>query len=304
MADAITITKSSDRDYLYHNVSLPPHKLVIASRLEDPASDDDSDFVDPYLFDPSYTLAAATAARWPRDTSQQHKLTCITAANTTGFSVWEGAITLLSFLHTSPAPAADEFRRRVVTNREKIVELGSGTGIGGVGIAALGGDVLLTDVESVCDITRNNVARNLPVNSGSSPTSAWKAATPVGLGTAAVQTLDWSMPVSSQLSPDDPRSASLIVAAEVAWLVDLVPCFVQTLADLLRPHGGVADKTCYWAYKERGVEGVSKLFTTMPRVMAIFRELGCEVTEVWREESREDPGKYVIVNIVKFLQVS
>ncbi|KAI8593457.1 putative methyltransferase-domain-containing protein [Geranomyces variabilis] len=277
MTNSITITKSSDREYLYHNISLPPHKLTIASRLEDPSSDDDTDFVDPYLFDPSYTLAAAT-----------------------GFSVWEGAITLLSFLHSSSDPAAHDFRRRVVTNREKILELGSGTGIGGVGIAALGGDVLLTDVDSVCDITRNNVARNLPKDSSSVP-SGWKAATRVGLGTAAVQTLDWSVPVSSQIAPNDPRSAPLIVAAEVAWLVDLVPCFVQTLADLLRPHAGVTDKTCYWAYKERGVEGVSKMFTTMPRVMAIFRDLGCEVSEVWREESREDPGKYVIVNIVKML---
>ncbi|KAI8920111.1 hypothetical protein DFJ77DRAFT_437780 [Powellomyces hirtus] len=292
----ITITKSSDKEYLYHNVTMAPHQLVIASRLEDTGSDDD--IVDPYLFDPSYTLAAATG-----------KFDC--------FSVWEGAVTLLSFLHSSDTPEAIEFRRRVLEAREKVLELGSGTGVGGIGVAALGGDVLMTDVESVCDITRNNVRRNQQsgANHGGSCSSRgsstvdsynWSNTVSIGLGTASVQTLDWSIPVSEQQKPHDPTSSSIIIAAEVAWLEELVPCFVQTLSDLLRPSPSQragTEKVCYWAYKERGTEA-SKIFTTMSHVMRIFHDLGCEVKEIWREPSREDPGKHVIVNIVRFLENS
>ncbi|KAJ3022303.1 hypothetical protein HKX48_006490 [Thoreauomyces humboldtii] len=291
----VTITRSSDREHLYHTVSFAPHVLRIASRLEEPSSDSDSDCVDPYLFDADYTLAAAT-----------------------GFSVWEGAIALLGFLHGAETPEAEEFRRRVVMGGEKVVELGSGTGIGGLGVAALGGRVLMTDVQSVCNATRGNVMRNAVLASASASSSqqetttvvaeveegkGWVDSTPVGLGFASVQPLDWSTSLALQQKPNDPLSAPIIVAAEVAWLEELVPMFVATLAALLAPHPEAPDKVCYWAYKERGTER-SKIFTTMRHVKSIFEDMGCEIREVWKTPSREDTGKFVIVNIVKLVTSS
>ncbi|KAI8817339.1 putative methyltransferase-domain-containing protein [Fimicolochytrium jonesii] len=275
--EPLQISRTSDKEYLYHHVAFPPHKLVIASRLEEDDEDDEI-AVDPYFFDPSYTLAAAT-----------------------GFSVWEGAIALLSFLRSAENPEAVEFRRRVIENRESVVELGSGTGIAGLGVAALGGDVLLTDVASVCDLTRANVRRNAnssASDNGHAPISKWKTTTVVGRGTASVQTLDWFEPVSQQCKLTDPRSAPIIMAAEVAWLEELVPAFVKTMADLLEPSPEAPTKVCYWAYKERGTEA-SKIFTTMSHVKRLFTDQGLEVVEIGKEPSRDDPGKHVLVNIVR-----
>ncbi|TPX70639.1 hypothetical protein SpCBS45565_g01706 [Spizellomyces sp. 'palustris'] len=273
MEGSVTVAKTSDKEYLYHTVNIPPYRLTIASRLEDTDSDDD--FVDPYLFDPSYTLAAAT-----------------------GFSVWEGSVALLSFIHSAQSSEAQEFRRRVLEKREKVVELGSGTGIGGLGVAALGGDVLCTDVESVCDLTRSNVRRNSLEISSERWEGGWNNSVSVGRGTAGVQPLDWSQPVFAQRKPNDPTSASIIIAAETAWLADLAPLFVETVANLLR--SGVEESTCkvcYWAYKERGTEA-SKIFTTMTNVKRAFHQAGCEVVEIWRECSKEDPDKHVIINTI------
>ncbi|KAI9096617.1 putative methyltransferase-domain-containing protein [Phlyctochytrium arcticum] len=273
----IQITKTSDRDHLYHHVSLPPHNLTIAAQRDGTVSDsEDEDMVDPYLFDPSYTLAAAT-----------------------GFSVWEGAVALLSFLHKSDCDHAEEFRRRVVDKREKVIELGSGTGIGGLGIAVLGADVMCTDVESVCDITNSNIARNRD-QKAESRASGWVGSTPVGNGTATAQALDWTSPLNSQRSPNDPLSATIIVAAETAWLAELAPHFVSMVSQLLETEETPGmNKVCYWAYKERGTEE-SKIFTTMSNIKDAFEKSGCEVIQIWKQISVEDQDKHVIVNTVRY----
>lgn len=277
---SIKITKTTDKDHLYHHISLPSHTLTIASRRED-TDDSDNDIVDPHFFDPSYTLAAAT-----------------------GFSVWEGAVSLLRCLLVGGGPEVDEMRQRILVNREGVVEVGCGTGVGGLGVASLGGDVLCTDVESVVGLCKENVVRN---RNGSDERegdtkSMWKNPVMVGKGTATVQTLDWSLLLSSQTLPNNPRKGRIVIAAETAWLKELAPLFVDTVVELLRPDSEKdegANRVCYWAYKERGTEE-SKMFTTMGAVKGRFEELGCEVGEIWREESGEDVGKWVVVNVVRW----
>lgn len=205
-------------------------------------------------------------------------------------------------------------RKRVLIQRKPVVELGSGTGIAGLGFATSGGDVLLTDLDSLVDLIKGNIARNATSNIPAD--SKWQNASIVGTGTAAVQTLDWALPVHTQLNCNDPRRAQVIIAAETAWLKELAPLFVSTVTALLSSDvtidpdektalDGTIDsdgKICYWAYKERGDES-SKIFTTATELKQQFHESGCTVKEIWREQSKEDVGKWVIVNAVTLSQM-
>ncbi|KAI9004182.1 hypothetical protein BC832DRAFT_558901 [Gaertneriomyces semiglobifer] len=271
----ISVTRSPRKDALYHMISLPPYTLTIAARKEDLDSDDE-DLVDPYLFDPSYTLAAAT-----------------------GFSIWEGAIALLSFLH-SPSEENAELRQRLFTDRQLAVELGSGTGVAGLGVAMMGAHVLGTDVESVVTGSlKANVALNCKSDDGSAEALGWNQAVTIGSGTVAAQPLDWSLPLSKQRTPNDPFRATTLLATETAWLADLAPLFVDVASELLSTPApdSTVHKVMYWAYKERGTSE-SKIFTTMPYVETLFVEKGCVVERIWRQESKEDEGKGVVVNRV------
>ena len=91
------------------------------------------DFVDPDFFDPGYSVAAST-----------------------GHVMWEGSWALIRLLRDEPAGALCECLRG-----RRVVELGAGTGLLGLCMAARGAHVLLTDVQPVVEGTlKGNVARN------------------------------------------------------------------------------------------------------------------------------------------------
>lgn len=76
---------------------------------------------------------------------------------TTGFSLWESSVALLALLSRDPSRFDDCFRDK------RVLELGSGTGLGGLAIAALSSPdrVLLTDIAQVHDsYTRPNLLLN------------------------------------------------------------------------------------------------------------------------------------------------
>lgn len=76
---------------------------------------------------------------------------------TTGYSLWEASVALLALLSSDPTRFDDIFRDK------RVLELGSGTGLGGLSIAALSKpkSVLLTDIPQVHDsFTRHNLLLN------------------------------------------------------------------------------------------------------------------------------------------------
>ncbi|KAJ3373095.1 hypothetical protein GGF31_001082 [Allomyces arbusculus] len=279
-----------------HAYRVGPLTLTVTGIAED--SDDDT--FDPCFFDEGYSLAAQTA-----------------------YSVWEGGARLLDFIQrTGDAPgAAVAADLRALLGIEKsrtpvpVVELGSGTGAAGLGLAMLGADVLVTDVPSIVDLLRDNIKRNARAEAAvTKVASAWTGAVRLGLGTATAQPLNWALPLDQQLAPNDPRRAQVLVATECTWLQSLIPIFTVTVSQLLAapvPKGSTVPapgrewsvaalrqiahsqhKWLLWVYKERGT-AASESFTTFDGVCRAFVEVGCVVHVLHADPSVEDPGKTI-----------
>lgn len=214
-------------------------------------------------------------------------------AASTAWLVWEGSWALIELLRREE----DAWLRRLVAGK-RVLELGAGTGLLGLAVAAAGGHCVLTDVHSMTEGSlRPNVQGNhTPPTRDTRAASAAPADTRLpgwtesgsmvgSLGSADVQALDWFKPVSSQRSPIDVTQAQVILAAECAWLAELVEPFVRTLVALLsEPH----KPTCVFAFRERAGDA-STAFVGRGAVLRRLEEAGCEVT--WREGVEGAEGK-------------
>ena len=215
---------------------------------------------DPYFFEPGYTIAA-----------------------TTGFCrVWEGAATLSEYLERD--------WKRVVGKR--VVELGAGVGECGLVCAALGADVVMTDVEVVAEnVIRRNILQNAtPGEASTARPGAWPRARLVGRGSATHATLDWMDPL-----PTKPAfvEADVIIAAECVWLRELVEPFANTVVALLR--GGVSELILSIRDRSSTEDASSgKAFASTGEGFRLFKSLGCAIEELYKTAS-EDEGKDIII---------
>jgi len=147
-------------------------------------------------------------------------------AGATGLTHWEGG-------HV----AAEAILQGATVDVEgqRMIELGSGTGIAGLAAAARGADVLLTDLAPVVEAsTEHNIERN---SKGPCEASAFKGSRRVGSGSAATAELDWKEAAKGSIPSDryeELLKADILMAAEAVWLRELVPCFVSTCLWLMR----------------------------------------------------------------------
>lgn len=89
---------------------------------------------------------------------------------TTGYSLWEASVALLALIANNPSRFDDIFRDK------RILELGSGTGLGGLSIATLSNPrtVLLTDISQVhASYTRPNLLLNPSIYKANSDILDW-----------------------------------------------------------------------------------------------------------------------------------
>lgn len=137
-----------------------------------------------------------------------------------GLKTWAASYMLSKRLHTFP------FLNNT-TSKPQVLELGSGTGLVGLAMAALGADVVLTDLPSIY----SNLARNVRDN---------KDVILENGGSAQSGILDWTKPENCTVYPDSPatpdeggvqlhRKFPVILAADSLyspehprWLVDTI----------------------------------------------------------------------------------
>ena len=136
--------------------------------------------------------------------------------SSTGAAVWEGSLLMSRLLERGGAPGVE------VGPSTRVLELGSGCGLGAVAAAKLGaGSVVATDGNArVLALLQSNLERN-------------------GLGPPQVRTaqLQWGLDVG----PDRPREASdpgppdLVLGADLTYYPGTVPALAATLRDLDAP---------------------------------------------------------------------
>jgi predicted nicotinamide N-methyase len=221
---------------LYFGCRRPSFDAVLTEHEQKVGKDEfDDSTVDPNFFDPGYTLAGST-----------------------GFCVWAGARFLLEAL-TSMADVHDLASAR-------ILELGAGVGMLGTALAALGAQVILTDLATLVDnAIVPNLERNMTI---SVPThrdppnwlqdTATDTVYPIGRGWAMAHSLDWTKSLGDQLPKATRQAIDVVVASDCTWLSSMLVHFFDTLEALFR---NGASK-CLLSFQRRDCNVGSAIFTT------------------------------------------
>jgi len=227
---------------------------------------------DPHFFDEDYSVAASTA-----------------------WLVWEGSWAVVHLVRVQESWLSD----LIVGNR--VLELGSGTGLLGLVLATVGGHVVMTDVATMVEaVLKPNLEANLDATSdvamrwqGGARTEACS----LGAGSAAAQPLDWRKPLELQLTPIDVRQCDVIIAAECAWLHELVDPFVETLVALLSaPHGPVA----VLAFRDRAT-AMSESFVSAAALLSRLQARGCTYTKRGSFDAPESRGLFTSIYELRFV---
>ncbi|BDA41992.1 probable EEF1A lysine methyltransferase 3 [Coccomyxa sp. Obi] len=133
------------------------------------------------------------------------------------FQIWPSSLSLARY-----AEIEDRHESHCWQGK-RVLELGCGCGLVGLCFAALGADVLLTDLPDPLDIVRDNIALN-------SDTIASAG------GNAAAQAFVWGKTDVSELTPEW-RTPDIIVAADVVYRRELFQPLLHALKSLGGSHG-------------------------------------------------------------------
>ncbi|KAF4661547.1 hypothetical protein FOL47_006636 [Perkinsus chesapeaki] len=118
----------------------------------------------------------------------------------TADSVWDSSVVLAKLIEHNPT----------LVKGKRVLELGSGTGLGGISAALCGGkQVTLTDLPYAMPLLNRSITLN-------------------GVGDVVrAEVLDWANPPNTALHP----RFDLIIASDVIWLESLVPLLANIIAE-------------------------------------------------------------------------
>jgi predicted nicotinamide N-methyase len=143
-----------------------------------------------------------------------------------GQTVWDASIVLAHFLARNARKG--EFARHKVKGKHAL-ELGSGMGLGGLALAMLGCNVVLTDLPSVLP----RLQRNYEMNLSKSALTASRSALVGNVGHIEVKALDWSQPEQREAFAD--TKWDYILAADCIYHEHIIEGLLQTCLRLCTP---------------------------------------------------------------------
>jgi len=170
-----------------------------------------------------------------------------------GGKVWDSSFVLMRYL---------EEQRASLLQGKRVVELGAGTGIVGLGGALIGcscASMTITDYESVCRLISENIRLNLLL--------APDATTAASLKCCRAVPLDWGKDL-----PDSLGAVDVVIASDVVYDPAGYMPLAHTLAQLLRSTDA---SVCILAHRSRHPEERS-FFNALP-------ELGLDMEELQTE---------------------
>lgn len=249
-----------------------------------------------------------------------------TAAGRTGFQIWAGSRvmmeTLLPWPYSLPsgrivnsldANERMEEYRRLVLNGAKILEFGSGVGVVGTSLAAVGAQVLMTDLTTLVDCSlKPNIIANATATATKSnaegqasngnyqndkmkhektkqeqnilPSWLGIEAKSVHKGSLSAMALDWTKPVEEQLKPEQINDIRIIISCDCVWLVSMLDGLLNSVSTVFESSKS-NDIAFLMSFQRRNAKegNESATFTTVERVLSSVEARGWKLKSLaWR----------------------
>ena len=212
------------------------------------------------------------------------------ASNNTNVSpskVWTGSRLLLETLAWPQSNDCNRLKeiQEIICNGARLIELGSGVGVVGAYLSAIGSEVLITDLPTLVEnaiqpnLTRNEKkATSIPkANTDANVCPSWLEpdGIRIGKGWAASTPLDWTCPVDEQLTAEQSSAIDFIVASDVVFLASMLSSLLNTVESLFKASAS-HNPSFILSFQRRdaqdGEESVA--FTTVQGVLSAVEERG------------------------------
>jgi len=177
-----------------------------------------------------------------------------------------------------------------LAKRLNVIELGAGAGLVGTCLAALGGNVVTTDLPMLVkygiwpNVKHNGDTIDPFLTGGSSLRTAR-----VGQGYASAAALDWFVPVERQLPQSTLQNTDLIIACDCLFLRKLLQPFLNTVESICLLSKD-RDLRILFTFQQRHMSGI---FICLEELLSKIRERGWGAECLaWRDISVEDDGDH------------
>lgn len=248
---------------------------------ESSTQDDEEEehMMDPNFFDTGYTLAGKT-----------------------GFQIWAGSRVMMEILlpwsfnsssNTDSRNSGDcekklvdcadtndliEYYQKRIMDGASILELGAGVGVVGTALAAVGGQVLMTDLPSLVDYSMwPNIIDNAKEEDNPTNDASWLGGErkKIHHGWAVATPLDWTRPVHEQISQEQIESINIIISCDCVWLVSMLDGLMDSVSAVFQ-RSKANDIAFLMSFQRRDTKegSQSSTFTTVERVLSSVEERG------------------------------
>lgn len=212
----------------------------------------------------------------------------------TGFQPWPGTRLMIEAFTCMKNERMEYWQTRLASKDLTILEVGAGVGIVGTCLAAVGGNVLLTDLQVLVEHSiRPNLKRNEHrVNEGNARGKhldfflGSHECSRIEDGWAQAAVLDWFEPIAEQLPHTTSSAFDVIVACDCMWMRKLIDPLFSVIATLFQHK---KKPSFLFTYQRRNMMGV---FIGMEELLERIVQRGWGVECVaWRTIAVEGDGE-------------